>query len=153
MTAFVEAIYVAPARRVALASVHQAVAVAGRGLEGDRYHAGVGSFSRWPDPGRAVSLIAAEAIEAVLRETGIDLGEGRSRRNLVTRGADLGALVGRTFRVGGVVLRGNRPCQPCAYLERLVGPGTFAALKGRGGLRADVVEGGVIQVGDALVVM
>jgi MOSC domain-containing protein YiiM len=100
-----------------------------------------------------VSLIAREVIEAVLGETGIDLGQGRHRRNLVTEGVDLSALKGRTFRIGVAVLRGIGLCQPCGYLERLTEAGTLAALKGRGGLRAEVVGEGVIRVGDPIEIL
>lgn len=153
MPGHVETIFIAPVARIALLPVPAVLAIAGRGLEGDRYCLGVGSFSRWPDSGRAVSLIAAEAIEQILSETGIDLSGGRSRRNVVTRGVDLAALNGRKFRVGGALLRGSRRCAPCGYLERLIGLGTFAALKGRGGLRADIMEGGLIRAGDAVEVV
>ncbi len=124
------------------------LAIPGFGLEGDRYALGVGSFSRWPGLGRQVSLIAAEAIDDVLAETGIDLREGRSRRNLVTRDVRLTDLIGKIFRIGDAVFRGDRECTPCAFLERLTERGAFAALKGRGGLRADVISGGLLRVGD-----
>ena len=146
-------IFIGPGRRVPLVEASEIRAVPGRGLEGDRYFAGIGSFSRWPGSGRAVSLIEAEAIDAVRAEHGIDLSAGHSRRNLVTRGVRLLDLDGRAFRIGTAAFRGVRPCAPCAYLERLVGPGTFDALKGRGGLRADVIEEGVIRAGDVLVLL
>lgn len=147
----VEDIYVSPERRIPLRRASEVRAIAGEGLEGDRYQRGTGSFSRWPGAGRAVSLIEGEALDAVFDETGIDLRPGQSRRNIVTRGVRLPDLVARRFRVGTAVLRGERLCLPCAYLDRLAGPGVFAALRGRGGLRADVIEGGVIRVGDAVV--
>ena len=145
-------IYVAPAAGAGVVAVEEGRAVAGRGLEGDRYFLGVGSFSRWPGEGRAVTLIEAEGIEAIRAEHGIDLSSGRSRRNLVTAGVVLAELVGKRFRAGGVLLRGARLALPCRYLERRVGPGTYDAMKGRGGLRADVLEGGVIRVADGIVV-
>lgn len=119
-------------------------------MEGDRYCLGVGSFSRWPGEGRAVSLIEAEAIDAIRREAGIELGDGRSRRNIVTAGVALAELVGKQFRIGEALMRGVRPASPCRYLERRTAAGAFDAMKKRGGLRADVVEGGVIRVGDAI---
>jgi MOSC domain-containing protein YiiM len=146
----VRAVYVAPAAKEPMAAVPQAVAVAGQGLEGDRYFLGCGSFSRWPGTGRALTLVAAEAIEAVRLADGIDLGDGRSRRNIVTAGVDLPSLQGRKFRIGAALLLGVRECQPCQHLERLTGPGVFEALKGRGGWRAEVLEGGVIRVNDPI---
>jgi MOSC domain-containing protein YiiM len=150
-TATLEGIFIAGAAREPLASVAEVRAVEGRGLEGDRYHAAVGSFSRWPGEGRAVTLVEAEVIEAALRDCDIDLSGGRTRRNLVTRGVRLADLLGRRFRIGGALFRGTRLAQPCAHLERLTEPGVFEALKGRGGLRADVLEGGVMRVGSGIV--
>ena len=149
----VSAIYIAPDRGLALQEVGEVLALAGAGLAGDRYQLGRGSFSRWPGDGRAASFIAAEAIEAILAETGLDLSNGRSRRNIVSRGVDLAALNGRKFRIGEAVFRGTRLCTPCKYLERLIGPGTFEALKGRGGLRADILETGMIRAGDEVVIL
>ena len=146
----VRALYVACAAGATPGPVGSVHAIPGRGLEGDRYFLGVGSFSRWPGEGRAVTLIEEETIDAVRREHGIDLGDGRSRRNVVTSGVVLANLVGGRFRIGDVLLRGARLAAPCRYLERRVGPGTYEAMKGRGGLRADVHEGGLIRVGDAV---
>ena len=70
-----------------------------------------------------------------------------ARRNVVTRGIDLNALVGRRFRVGDVECVGRRLCEPCAHLQRL-SPGTLRPLVHRGGLRADLLGDGVIRVGD-----
>jgi MOSC domain-containing protein YiiM len=148
----VEHIFVAPAARVDPVRVESAVAVAGRGLEGDRYYLGIGAFSRWPGEGRQVTLIEAEAVDAVRADAGVDLSDGRHRRNLVTRGVRLADLLGRRFRIGdGVLLRGQRLCAPCRYLDRLVGADVYRAMRGRGGLRAEIVTGGVIHVGDAIV--
>jgi len=153
MKGFVQALYLAPRARQPLEAVVSVQAVPGKGLEGDRYFLGRGALSRWPGPGRALSLIEWEVVEAVHREQGIDLGEGRARRNVVTVGVSLAALQGRRFRVGAVLLRGVGPCSPCRYLERLTGPGVFEALKGRGGLRAEVLEEGVLRVGDPIEVL
>jgi MOSC domain-containing protein YiiM len=149
-TGIVRGIYLAPAARQPLLAVAQVRAIPGKGLEGDRYFHGSGSFSRWPGKGRAVSLIEEEALEAVQREHGIDLREGRSRRNLVTKGVVLAEIQGRTFRIGTAMFRGERACLPCRYLERLTTEGVFDALKGRGGWRADVIEEGVIHTGDEI---
>jgi MOSC domain-containing protein YiiM len=149
-TGSIHAIYIAPQAKQLLQPVLEVRAVPGQGLEGDRYFQGRGSLSRWPGAARQVSLIERETLEAVWRETGLDLGEGRSRRNLVTAGVRLNDLKGCTFRVGGAVLRGVGLCLPCGHLERLTSPGAFAALKGRGGLRAEVLVEGVIRVNDPL---
>ena len=85
-----------------------------------------------------------EALELSARST------AAARRNVVTRGIDLNALVGRRFRVGEVECLGQRLCEPCAHLQRLTAPGTLRALVHRGGLRADVLTDGTIRVGDAV---
>jgi MOSC domain-containing protein YiiM len=149
----IRAIYLAPAGGETPVAVREALAVSGRGFEGDRYFLGVGSFSRWPGEGRAVTLVEEEAVDAIRREHRIDLGDGRSRRNVVTAGVVLAELLGRRFWLGGALLRGVRLAAPCRYLERHVAPGTYDAMKGRGGLRADVLEDGVVRVGDAIEVV
>ena len=144
------AIHIAPERGAVPTSVAEARAVAGLGLVGDRYHEGVGTWSRWPGTGREVTLIAAEVLEQLPADCRISAAE--SRRNLLTRGVDLDALIGREFRIGGAWFRGQRRCEPCAHLERLTRPGIAAQLQGRGGLRADVLSSGWLRCGDALVV-
>ncbi|HEX5269831.1 MAG TPA: MOSC domain-containing protein [Gemmataceae bacterium] len=146
----VHAIYIVAGRGRPLLAVPEVLAVAGKGLEGDRYFLGKGSLSRWPGPGRQVTLIEHEALEAVRDEHGLDLGGGLARRNIVTRGVELGDRKGQRFRIGTALFRAVQPCQPCGYLERKTQAGAFAALKGRGGLRAEVPEGGVIRVGEAV---
>jgi MOSC domain-containing protein YiiM len=124
---------------------------AGRGVEGDRYWAGTGSFYKPGKDGQDLTLIEAEALEA-LSGAGIELHPDETGRNVLTRGIDLNALVGRSFRVGEVECVGRRLCDPCAILQRRTRPGVLRGLAGRGGLRADVVAGGVIGVGDWIVV-
>ena len=124
---------------------------AGSGLEGDRYATGRGEWSTDPRLCNEITLVASEALEAALAETGVDLRGGRSRRNLTTTGVDLDALVGVEFHVGEVLLRGDRPCHPCRYLDGVTGAAAMAALTGRGGLRATVLGPGVLRVGDPVV--
>lgn len=128
-------------------------AVAGQGLQGDRYFSGSGTFSGDPGSGRDVTLIEHEAIEALKRDYGLELDAGLTRRNLITRGVALNHFVERRFRVGEAVLRGTRLCDPCAHLERLSRPGTLRGLIHRGGLRAEIVTGGVIRAGDPIVAL
>jgi MOSC domain-containing protein YiiM len=153
MSGIVVAIYRTEAAGQPLTEVSEVRALPGKGLEGDRYALGVGSYSRWPGTGRSVTLIEQEVIEALARETGLDIDRGRSRRNIATRGVRLETLIGKTFRIGTALYRGERPAEPCGYLEKRIGPGLMEALRGRGGLRADVLEEGVSQVGDALLVV
>ena len=124
-------------------------AIAGVGLEGDRYATKRGQFSKREGGGREVTLIAREAIRAA-NDNGVDIGEPETRRNLVTEGVDLDALVGKTFAVGDAVLIGIRDCPPCAYLEGMTRPGVRAALEGAGGLRAEVVRDGTLRIGDSI---
>ena len=141
-------IHIASAKEQPLRQLEEVKAIAGTGLEGDRYSIGAGTFSK-PGPGHEITLIEIEAIEA-LREQQIVLAAGDARRNLVIRGVCLNHLVGRTFQVGEVRLRGVRFCEPCLHLQRLTSAGILKALVHRGGLRADIVNGGIIRVGDAI---
>ena len=141
-------IYIAPNEGDPTVAVDEIRAVAGQGLEGDRYYNHSGKFSHQENPGREVTLIESEAIDALADEYGIQLDLGDSRRNIVTRGVPLNHLVGREFRVGGAVLEGVRLCEPCGYLERLTIKGVRRGLAHRGGLNARIVTEGVIRRGD-----
>ena len=146
----VEALFVAPAAEAPCVSVQSAEAVAGRGLHGDRYFDGRGTFSKPGATGHEITLVEAEALERLEAESGIRLEPGDARRNVVTRGVDLNALAGRRFEVGSLELIGRRWCEPCAHLQRLTAPGTLRGLVHSGGLRADIVRGGSIACGDAI---
>jgi MOSC domain-containing protein YiiM len=124
--------------------------VAGRGLEGDRYYSKLGTYSNQAGSGRDVTLIEVEAIEGLKRDYQIELDAGRVRRNIVTRGVALNHLVEQEFRVGDVVLRGTRLCEPCAHMEKLTVKGAMRGLIHRGGLRAEIVKGGTIKIGDRI---
>jgi MOSC domain-containing protein YiiM len=146
--ATVTAILISAAPAGPLEAVEIARAIAGRGLEGDRYAAGQGTFSDKPGTGRQVTLIEAEAIEAYETESGESLTPAEARRNIVTRGVRLNELIGREFMVGDVRVLGCRLCEPCTHLERLTGKGVLRGLVHRGGLRAEFLTDGVIRVGD-----
>jgi MOSC domain-containing protein YiiM len=133
-------------------AVDQATLIAGRGLVGDRYFAGQGTFSR-PDLPTELTLIEAEAIEALAHATGITLEPAATRRNLVTRSIALNELIGREFQVGTIRCRGVRLCPPCEHLERLTAPGVLTGLAGRGGLRAAILQDGEVRLGDAVIVL
>jgi MOSC domain-containing protein YiiM len=151
MAGRVESIHLAVSAEAAMRAVPEAQALAGVGLDGDRYATRTGSFSAKPKPGRQITLIEAEAIEALERELGLALAPGETRRNLVTRGVALNHLVGRDFSVGEVRLHGHELCEPCGDLARMTGkPQILPGLIHRGGLRAEILEGGVIRVGDLL---
>lgn len=129
-------------------SVPEVRAVAARGLEGDRYFHRSGTYSRRDGPDRQVTLVEAEALEALARDYGVEIAPGDARRNLVTRDAALNQLVGRTFRVGEVALRGIRLCEPCGHLARLTGADIVPGLVHRAGFRAEILTTGTIRVGD-----
>jgi len=145
MSGHVEAINVRETSEAAAVSVQRMRLVAGRGLEGDRYYAPAGAGS-----GEALTLIAAEALEGLEADTGIRLSAADSRRQVLTRGIDLNALVGREFTVGSVRCRGVELCEPCAHLQSVTQEGVLKGLVHRGGLRADVLNDGDVAVGDAV---
>lgn len=130
--------------------VDAARAVPGRGLEGDRYFAKRGTYSRKDGADREVTFIESEALEALERDYGLTLEPKESRRNVATRGVALNHLVGRRFRVGEVTLLGLRLCEPCGYMERMSGQPVREGLVHRGGLRAQILTEGWIRVGDAV---
>jgi MOSC domain-containing protein YiiM len=99
---------------------------------------------------RHVTLIEAEAVEAVRRDEGLALTAAETRRNLVTRGVPLNHLVGKDFFVGGARLRGVRLCEPCLHLEGSTRPGLRQALLHRGGLRARILAGATVSLGDLI---
>jgi MOSC domain-containing protein YiiM len=121
----------------------------GRGLEGDRYAKGIGTFSKSKGQ-RDVSLIESEAMEAFERESGTSLSAAECRRNVLTRGVRLNDLVGKEFQVGNIRMRGLRLCEPCTHLVRLTHPATLRGLVHRGGLYAAILNEGEIAVGDSI---
>jgi len=152
-------IHIAPEASAPMQSISEARAFPGRGLEGDRYFAGTGFYSKTPSHGgREVTLIEIEAVEALFGDAvnaagerlGIKLAAADTRRNIVTSGVPLNHLVDREFRVGAVLMRGTRLCEPCKHLDDLTQRGVMGGLIHRGGLRARILSEGVIRIGDAV---
>ena len=139
----VVAIYIGPERQLPQ-PVERVEAHAGKGLAGNRYYWGDGSAPA----GNALTLIAEEALDGFRAESGIDLSAQESRRNVVTRGIDLNALVGKHFRVGEVECVGIELCEPCSHLASLTHPGVLRGMVHRAGLNADILTDGEIAVGD-----
>ena len=143
------AVYTAPGEGQPMELRTEVTAVAGKGIEGDRYAIGAGTFTNGEQTSH-ITLIEAEALEALKHEDGIELAQDASRRNVVTRGVALNHLVGIEFKVGNTLLRGDRLCEPCAYLEGRTQEGVKAGLKHRGGLRASIITDGTIRPGDRI---
>jgi MOSC domain-containing protein YiiM len=146
----VVSLHIAPKAEAPMRSLDAVLAIPGRGLEGDRYFGSSGTYSDSPGPGREVTLIESEAIAAMARDNEIRIEVGDARRNVVTRGVPLNHLVGQDFSIGAVRLRGIRLCEPCAHLESLTRRGVLGGLVHRGGLRAQILMGGTIRVGDPI---
>jgi MOSC domain-containing protein YiiM len=134
-----------------MAARERVFARTGGGLDGDRYDRGAGHWSAARRTGEGLTLIAAEVLDDLERQQGIALPPGATRRNVTTRGVDLEGLIGATFRIGSVTIRGVRRCEPCSYLDGLLRTELLYHLVHRAGIRAEVVDGGTIAVGDAVV--
>jgi MOSC domain-containing protein YiiM len=148
-TGTIDSIHIAPMAKAPTQAVAGVLAVPGRGLEGDRYFLQQGTFFK-PAPDHELTLIEAEALEALLRDYGVELAPGEARRNLVTRGVSLNHLVGHEFQIGGIRVRGIRLCEPCNHLQTLVGREVVKGLRHRGGLRAQILSEGEIRAGDSV---
>jgi MOSC domain-containing protein YiiM len=126
-------------------------AVPGKGLDGDRYFAGIGTFSPHPPkPDFEITLIESEKIESFASESGLTFTSLHARRNIVTEGVDLNELVGKEFLIGEVRLRGVRLCEPCNYLAKTSFPETLSGLVHKAGLRAQIISEGLIRVSDLI---
>ncbi len=140
-------IFIAQRKGTDLQAIGKVEAVAGRGLTGDRYFLKEGTYSAKDGPDREVTLIESEALDGLAREYQLTLQPAQARRNLLTAGVPLNHLVGKSFTIGPVTLRGIRLCEPCGHLEKLTCKGVEKGLLHRGGLRAQIMAGGVLEVG------
>jgi MOSC domain-containing protein YiiM len=146
----VRTIFVRSEARGEVRTLEEGKLVAGKGLEGDRYAEGKGSFSKATRASN-LTLVAIEDLEHVARTTGVPLSPQESLRNLVTEGVDLTTLLHRRFQIGDAVCIGTRLCEPCTVLEDYTGrTGLLRPYVHRTGLRAQVLETGAIHVGDAI---
>lgn len=152
-TGTVLSITIASAAGAPVASLTSVQAVAGKGLQGDHnYHDPATTPEKMHDAEHEITLIESEKVEAFNAEMGTAFEAGAFRRNIVTRGTDLNALVGREFQVGAATLRGIKLCEPCTTLQRYTDARVLPGLVHKGGLRAEIVEGGAIAVGDPIIV-
>ena len=144
-------ILIAEAPSSPMTSREEVRAVPGKGLEGDRYFSGGGTFSPTPhQPDFEITLIEQEKIEAFAKESGLPFNALHARRNIVTEGVALNDLVGEEFWVGEVRIRGIRLCEPCHYLAKTSYPETLKGLLHKAGLRAQIISEGKIHVGDSI---
>jgi hypothetical protein len=149
--ATVVGIYTGSVSSSRLRSVPQSTLEAGKGLVGDRYFLGVGTFSKKIAPTDAeITLIETEEIERFNSNEQAAHSPGEFRRNLVTRGIKLNDLVGKRFLVGAALLEGKRLCEPCAHLAKLVNAPVVKGMVHRAGLRAQILTGATVQVGDEI---
>jgi MOSC domain-containing protein YiiM len=149
--ATVVGIYTTATAESPLQSVPQATLEAGKGLVGDRYCTGTGTFSKKVTPPDAeITLIENEEIERFNSVEGSTHPPGAFRRNIVTSGIRLNNLVGKRFRVGSAVLEGKRLCEPCGHLATLVSTSVVKGMAHRAGLRAQILAGATIGVGDEI---
>ena len=131
--------------------VNQLAALAGRGIEGDRYLLGTGTYSKKPEPGRQVTLIQSEVLTSLNKKFNITVKPEESRRNVLTEGIEINDLIGKEFLVGTVRLRAHRLTRPCKYLENLLGqPGLYKELWDHGGISCEILTDGVIEEGDII---
>jgi len=149
--ATVVGIYTASISGTQLRSVPQATLEAGKGLVGDRYFLGVGTFSKKIIASEAeITLIESEEIERFNSTEQAAHSPGEFRRNIVTRGIKLNDLVGKRFLLGAALLEGKRLCEPCAHLAKLVNAPVVKGMVHRAGLRAQILSGATVQVGDEI---
>ena len=148
----VEGIYIAPARGEPTVLVEQVHVLPGMGIEGDRYFNQPELSGIHSKPGRELTLIEIEAIDAIYQEDGIQISPDQTRRNIVTRGVSLNDLVGCVFNIGTIQLRGLRLCEPCNYLANRTDPRILHSMAHRGGLRAEIISEGIIHLNDIIVI-
>ena len=151
LTGSVVSLFTVDRRAAPMKKVEQFNALAGRGIEGDRYFLGTGTYSKSPQPGRQVTLIKSEVLESLKDKFEITVKPEESRRNVLTRGIEINDLIGAEFFVGPVRLRAHRITQPCLYLEKLLDqPGLYKELWDNGGISCEILSDGVIKEGDII---
>ncbi len=141
----IEAIYITAVSEAPMVSLESVKAITGCGLEGDRYcidEPGEKSFEN-------LTLIEQEAYDH-LATIDLELPTNALRRNLLTSGIELNSLLGKEFMVGEVRCLGTELADPCNYIQGRTMPGVLKAMVGRGGLRCQILEGGLISVGDTV---
>jgi len=150
-TGNVVALFIVDRMSAPMKKVEQLNALAGRGIDGDRYFLGTGTYSKKPEAGRQVTLIKSEVLESLKDEFEIIVKPEESRRNILTRGIEINDLIGTEFYVGAVRLRAHRLTRPCLYLEKLLDqPGLYKELWDNGGISCEILSDGIISEGDLI---
>jgi len=145
-------ILIANNAKESLFQIEEAQIIKNKGIVGDRYFNEVGSFSQKLKEKNDfhVTLIEQEEIDSFNRLTNLNYNNKLFRRNLVTKGIKLNYLVGKKFKINGVVLVGMRLCEPCQMLSEELGEEFLNKMIHKSGLRAKVIESGDIKVGDTI---
>ncbi len=133
--------YGKPAARFPLVEVEEVTLVAGKGIEGDRF------FGFKEDYKGQITFFSREVYEELCHHFQVsDRSPGVFRRNAIVSGVDLNGLIGKEFTLQGTRFLGMAECTPCEWMDQAFHPGTEEALWGRGGLRAKILEGGILRV-------
>ena len=150
-TGSVVALFTVDRREAPMKQSEQINAIAGKGIEGDRYLLETGTYSKKPEPGRQVTLIQSEVLDSLKTKFDITVKPEESRRNVLTKGIEINDLIGTEFFVGPVRLKAHRLTRPCLYLENLLSqPGLYNELWENGGISCEILSGGVIKEGDVI---
>lgn len=147
----IESVHYATDAGAPMTNPDRIVALAGQGIEGDRYSRGEGTFSYTGGARRQITLFETEVLETLERDHNVRLEPHECRMNLVTRGVPLTHLMHKQFRIGDVVLHGLKLNEPCARLNEVTGKRIIKALIHRCGLFCEILEGGEIRPGDEVV--
>jgi MOSC domain-containing protein YiiM len=151
MSGRLESIHIARSAAGEMETLATAELLAGQGIVGDRYLEGAGTFSKAvPGPDHEITLVEVEELAAFNAAHSLSLPPAAFRRNLATSGIRLNDLVGQEFAVGDAIIRGIRLCEPCRHLIQFTHSAVLMELRGRCGLRAEIVQGGVIRPGDVI---
>ena len=153
MSATVEKIFITKTRREPLQEISSAILEAGKGIVGDRYHQRAMQFLAAGDEVQAnhISLISKQALDAFLRHNNAEIDYKDFRRNVLTSGIDLHTLIGKQFTLGTALCQGVEDCEPCAFLAATVHRAILPELEKKAGLRAIIIEDGILQVGDRII--
>jgi len=146
-----EAIFIATKASEPMTRVSEIGAIAGRGLEGDRYATGTGYYC--PSDVCEVTLIEGEVLDSIRAIHGVHIHNGEHRRNIVTRGLSLRALQGKRLRIGDVLLEYDRPRPPCGYVERITQKGMTRAFGEGAGICVRVLTSGTLHEGAKIEVL